>query len=101
MSRRLCFFVTLFLSVANFASAQVTVTTDPVGFTTTTLLGSSDTFVSIPFTRPSEFVGDQLWRPGKRERQAGEVEGACAKSNEPAISNILWWLPCRLHPFLF
>ena len=42
---------------ANFASAQVTVTTDPVGFTTTTLLGSSDTFVSSPFTRPPEFIG--------------------------------------------
>ena len=50
MSRRLCFFVTLFLSVANFASAQVTVTTNPVGFTTTTLLGSSDTFVSVPYS---------------------------------------------------
>src|SRR5438552_11083418 len=57
MSRRLCFFVTLFLSVANFASAQVTVTTNPVGFTTTTLLGSSDTFVSVPFIRPPEFIG--------------------------------------------
>src|SRR5438094_221457 len=57
MSRRLCFFVTLFLSVANFASAQVTVTTNPVGFTTTTLLGSSDTFISIPFIRPPEFIG--------------------------------------------
>jgi uncharacterized protein (TIGR02597 family) len=39
------------------ASAQSTVATDPVGFTTTTLLGSSDTFVSIPFTRPPEFIG--------------------------------------------
>jgi uncharacterized protein (TIGR02597 family) len=43
--------------------AQTSVTTDPVGFTTTTLLGSpntnidTDTFVSIPFTRPREFIG--------------------------------------------
>jgi uncharacterized protein (TIGR02597 family) len=49
--------VALLSGAANFASAQVTVTTDPVGFTTTTLLGSSDTFVSIPFTRPPEFTG--------------------------------------------
>jgi hypothetical protein len=49
--------VALLFGAANFASAQVTVTTDPVGFTTTTLLGSSDTFVSIPFTRPPEFTG--------------------------------------------
>src|SRR5207248_863735 len=57
MSRRLCFFVTLFLSVANFASAQVTVTTNPVGFTTTTLLGSSDTFVSFtPSTSPPTYT---------------------------------------------
>jgi uncharacterized protein (TIGR02597 family) len=41
----------------NFASAQVTVTTDPVGFTITSLLGSSDSFVSIPFIRPPEFIG--------------------------------------------
>jgi uncharacterized protein (TIGR02597 family) len=41
----------------NFAAAQVSVTTDPVGFTTTSLLGSSDNFVSIPFTRPPEFIG--------------------------------------------
>src|SRR5436189_4087030 len=50
-------FVALLFGAANFASAQVTVTTDPVGFTTTTLLGNSDTFVSIPFTRPPEFIG--------------------------------------------
>jgi uncharacterized protein (TIGR02597 family) len=43
--------------------AQTSVTTDPVGFTTTTLLGSpntnldTDTFVSIPFTRQPEFIG--------------------------------------------
>ncbi len=39
------------------AFGQSSVATDPVGFTTTTLLGSSDTFVSIPFTRPPEFTG--------------------------------------------
>jgi uncharacterized protein (TIGR02597 family) len=33
------------------------ITTDPVGFTTTTLLANSDTMISIPFTRPPEFTG--------------------------------------------
>ena len=37
--------------------AQTTVTTDPVGFTTTSLLGNSDTYLGIPFTRPPEFTG--------------------------------------------
>lgn len=51
--------VALLLSGAslNFAAAEITVTTDPVGFATTTLLGSSDSFISIPFTRPPEFIG--------------------------------------------
>ena len=31
--------------------------TDPVGFTTTSCLSNSDTYVSIPFTRPPEFTG--------------------------------------------
>ncbi len=44
-------------SAGNFVSAQVTVATDPVGFTTTSLLGNSDNFVSNPFTRPPEFIG--------------------------------------------
>src|ERR1700737_14929 len=57
MSCRLWFSVALLFVAANFASAQVTVATDPVGFTTTTLLGSSDSFVSVPFTRPPEFIG--------------------------------------------
>src|SRR5438309_11025769 len=35
---------------------QSPVMTDPVGFTTTSLLGNSDSYVSIPFTRPPEFV---------------------------------------------
>lgn len=38
------------------APAQ-TQTTDPVGFTTTTLLANSDTLISIPFLRPAEFTG--------------------------------------------
>jgi uncharacterized protein (TIGR02597 family) len=61
VSRLLCLFVALLFGAANFTSAQVTVATDPVGFTTTTLLGSPssavDSFVSIPFTRPPEFIG--------------------------------------------
>src|SRR5438132_9865971 len=37
-------------------AAEVTVTTDPVGLSTTSLLGNSDTYVSIPFTRSPEFI---------------------------------------------
>ena len=37
-------------------SAQRSVTTDPVGFTTTSCLGNSDTYLGIPFTRPPEFT---------------------------------------------
>ena len=33
------------------------VTTDPVGFTTTVCPANSDTYISVPFTRPPEFVG--------------------------------------------
>ena len=33
------------------------VTTDPVGFTSTSCLSNSDTLVSVPFTRPQAFVG--------------------------------------------
>ncbi len=33
------------------------VVTDPVGFTTTSLLTNSDTLVATPFTRPQSFVG--------------------------------------------
>ena len=53
----------LFLSAAFAASllplaavAQTSVVSDPVGFLTTSCLGNSDTFVSVPFTRPPEFV---------------------------------------------
>jgi uncharacterized protein (TIGR02597 family) len=38
-------------------TAQTTVTTDLVGFTTTSCLGNSDTYLGIPFTRPPEFTG--------------------------------------------
>ncbi len=44
------------LLLANGASAQ-SVATDPVGFTTTPCPGNSDTYISVPFTRPPEFVG--------------------------------------------
>ena len=39
------------------AAAQTSIFSDPVGLTTTSCLAKSDTYVSIPFTRPSEFVG--------------------------------------------
>ncbi len=46
------------LSLPSFqVLAQVSVATDPVGFTTVSCLGDSDTFVSVPLTRPSEYVG--------------------------------------------
>src|SRR5205823_731476 len=50
------FAVTLVFSQT--ASAQVsTVSTDPVGFTTTTCPANSDTLLSVPFTRLPEFTG--------------------------------------------
>jgi len=39
------------------AVAQTSVVSDPVGFLTTSCLMNSDTFVSVSFTRPPEFVG--------------------------------------------
>ena len=45
------------LSFAEFAAAQATVATDPVGFASVQCLANSDTFVSVPFSRPPEFVG--------------------------------------------
>jgi uncharacterized protein (TIGR02597 family) len=61
LSFRLAVAILIGLWAFNSASAQVTVATDPVGFTTTSLLGGgpngSDTFVSIPFIRPPEFIG--------------------------------------------
>jgi uncharacterized protein (TIGR02597 family) len=56
-------FIPLFAAFAsglihcNSVLAQVTAASDPVGFTTTSLLGESDTLISIPFTRPPEFTG--------------------------------------------
>jgi uncharacterized protein (TIGR02597 family) len=44
-----------FLSSSVFA--QTSVVSQSVGFVTTSCLGNSDTFVSIPFTRPPEFTG--------------------------------------------
>src|SRR5438105_12332621 len=44
------------LATAAGVFGQSPVMTDPVGFTTTSLLGNSDSYVSIPFTRPPEFV---------------------------------------------
>lgn len=43
-----------FFNASAFAQS---VTTDPVGFTTTTCLANSDTYVGVPFTRPPDFVG--------------------------------------------
>jgi uncharacterized protein (TIGR02597 family) len=45
---------TLLLGTAAFAQ---TVATDPVGFTTIACPANSDTTLSVPFTRPPEFVG--------------------------------------------
>ncbi len=42
--------------LAHLARAQ-SVTTEPVGFMTDSLLGNSDTFVSLPLIRPAAFVG--------------------------------------------
>ena len=49
--------VAVYLLVVLKAAAQTSITSDPVGLTTTSCLAKSDTYVSIPFTRPSEFVG--------------------------------------------
>ncbi len=42
--------------IGHAASAQ-SVTTEPVGFITDSLVGNSDTFISLPLTRPAAFVG--------------------------------------------
>lgn len=39
------------------ASRADSVVTDPVGFTTTSLVSNSDTLIATPFTRPQSFVG--------------------------------------------
>jgi len=45
------------LHISSFAEAQVSVASEPVGFTTTSCLGNSDTLVSLSFTRTPEFIG--------------------------------------------
>ncbi|MDQ6623917.1 MAG: TIGR02597 family protein [Verrucomicrobiota bacterium] len=37
--------------------SAVTFATDPVGFTNLTLPANSDSYISVPFTRPADFVG--------------------------------------------
>ncbi len=44
------------LFLGRSATSQ-SVRTEPVGFTTNTLLGNSDSFISLPFIRPAAFVG--------------------------------------------
>jgi uncharacterized protein (TIGR02597 family) len=44
------------LLLAPIANAQ-SATTEPVGFTTNSLLANSDSFISLPFIRPPAFVG--------------------------------------------
>src|SRR5262249_23765940 len=51
------FGVALCLHSPSLAPAQTAPITDPVGFTATSCLARSDTYVSIPFTRPPEFIG--------------------------------------------
>ena len=46
--------VSLLITAVSFAA---TATTDPVGYNTLTLRANSDTYVSVPFQRPSVFVG--------------------------------------------
>ena len=59
MPRLLCFSFSLacIVLLACTSAAQTTATSEPVGFTTTSCLSNSDTFVSLPFTRAAEFVG--------------------------------------------
>lgn len=45
------------LSLGGSVPAETTVATDPVGLTTIRCLANSDTYVSVPLTRPPEFVG--------------------------------------------
>ena len=49
--------ITSVLFLGPVSHAQTSAVTDPVGFTTTSCLSNSDTFVSLPFTRAPEFVG--------------------------------------------
>lgn len=47
----------LVLLAAGTLKATTTVTTQPVGYTTTNCLANSDTIVSLPFTRAPAFIG--------------------------------------------
>ncbi len=49
--------LSLFLLPATQGVGQTTATTDPVGYTALSLPASSDSLISIPFTRPAAFVG--------------------------------------------
>ena len=51
------FFCFSALALATIPARGDSVVTDPVGFTTTSALSNSDTFLSSPFTRPASFVG--------------------------------------------
>lgn len=54
---KICLFSSLLLSFALGAVAQTTVATAPVGVYRISLLGDSDTFVSLPFVRPEAASG--------------------------------------------
>ncbi len=49
--------IALLSLIAIPAFGEISETTDPVGFRTVLCLANSDTFVSIPFIRPAEYVG--------------------------------------------
>src|SRR6059058_5506753 len=57
MSLKLSFSFFVVVCLSAVVMAQTSVTTDPVGLTTTSCLGNSDTYLGIPFTRPPEFTG--------------------------------------------
>ena len=65
MNKRRLTFSTVLLGAASLSllpvgsafSQTATATTDPVGYTTASLLANSDTLVSIPFTRPVAYTG--------------------------------------------
>src|SRR5438477_11743336 len=46
-----------FLTAVCISEAQVPLASDPVGISNISCLSNSDTFVSVPFTRPPEFIG--------------------------------------------
>ncbi len=56
--------LSLLLLPATQGFGQTTATTDPVGYTALTLPASTDSLVSIPFTRPASFVGAIGTAPG-------------------------------------